>query len=298
MASPTRALQHGVVFVYRGGPGGLSPVPSWTLFGTGGALDSFGSSLVATYLNGDSYPDLVIGEARNILFGGNSTGRVHVFLGGPSGYTAAADTVLLGPSGPQLSFGLQVTNVGDINLDGYGDFAVGEPLADGSTGKAWVYLGTHDGVDEIPGLQLDPPAGSVGGFFGWSQAGGGDADRDGFADLVVGETDASNYEGRAHLYFGPFWVWPGSASNPVVLAPDQTVQGTHVGEAYFGQEMSFVGDLDGNRADELVVGAPWADGVGRVYTFEGTVPGAVSATPKQTLLSPLTRGRFGLYLSR
>lgn len=46
------------------------------------------------------------------------------------------------------------------------------------------------------------------------------------------------------------------------------------------------------------MGAPRADGVGRVYTFEGTTPGAVNATPKQTLLSPLPRGNFGLNLSR
>lgn len=298
VASPSRTQQHGVVFVYRGGPSGLSTLPSWTLYGTGGTYDSFGSSMIATYLDGDCYPDLVIGEARNILFGGNSTGRVHVFLGSPSGPAAAADQVLLGPSGPQVSFGLQVTNVGDINLDGHGDFAVGEPLVDNYTGTAWVYLGTEGGVDDVPGLELAAPAGSAGGYFGWSQAGGGDVDRDGFADIAVGETDASSYEGRAHLYFGPFWVWPGSPSNPVLLTPDQTIQGTHTGEAYFGQEMSFVGDIDGNRADDLVVGAPWANTVGRVYTFEGTTPGAVGASPKQTLLSPLTVGRFGQYLSR
>ncbi|MEQ1565104.1 MAG: VCBS repeat-containing protein [Myxococcota bacterium] len=298
VASPTQALQNGVAFVYRGGPGGLETLPTWTLYGTGGTRDNFGSSMISTHLNFDCWPDLVIGEARNILFGGNSTGRVHVFLGGPTGYASTADQVLLGPSGPLNSFGLQVTNVGDINLDGHGDFAVGEPLVNGFTGTAWVYLGTDTGVDEVPGLQLDPPAGSAGGFFGWSQAGGGDADRDGFADIAVGETDASNYEGRAHVYFGPFWVWPGSASNPVVVTPDQTLAGTHTGEAYFGQEMSFVGDLDGNRSDELIVGAPWADVRGRVYTFEGTTPGAVGAAPKQTFASTLTTGRFGLSLAR
>jgi hypothetical protein len=77
-----------------------------------------------------------------------------------------------------------------------------------------------------------------------------------------------------------------------VLEPDQTLQGTHTGKGFFGQDLGFVGDIDGDRTDELLIGAPQADGNGRVYVFEGTGSAAV-----QTLVSPVVAGRFGHSLS-
>jgi hypothetical protein len=293
MATHVSSTQDGVAFVYRGGPSGVGSVPDYTLYGTGGFLDNFGSSLAATFLDLDPYPDLVIGEARNFLYGGSSTGRVHVFLGGPGALDTTADYVIEGPSGPALGFGLRVSPVGDINLDGCGDFGVAEPLADGFTGKAYVYLGTWDGLDETPGLELHTSPGTTGGFFGWSLAGGGDLDRDGLADLVVGETDAVGLQGDVQVYYGLQWAWPGDPSNPQVIEPDQTLQGTHTGEGFFGQDVAFVGDIDRDRTDEVLIGASSADGGdGRVYVFEGT-----GSAPLQTLLSPLAGGGFGLSVS-
>lgn len=298
IATRTQSTQDGAVFVYRGGPAGLESVPSTTLLGSGGFLDNFGASMAATYLNFDPYPDLIVGEVRDPLYGGSSTGRVHVFLGGPGPLDPTADAVLLGPSGPGQAFGLQVANVGDVNLDGLGDFAVSEPLTDGATGRAYVYFGTPSGVDPVPGLQLEPPAGNAGGYFSWGLGGGGDINRDGLADLAVGETDAQNLSGEAHLYFGPFLVSPGAPGNPVVLTPDQTLTGTHAGDGFFGQSVAFVGDADDDLVDELLVGAPAADaGSGRVYSFEGTSPGNVPAAPEQTLLSPVPGGGMGLSIS-
>jgi hypothetical protein len=293
MATHLSSTQDGAVFVYRGGPSGVAATPAYTLLGSGGFLDNFGSSMAATFLDFDPYPDLIVGESRNLLFGGSSTGRVHVFLGGPGPLDTVADYVLEGPSGPGLGFGLQVRPVGDINLDGYGDFGVGEPVADDFTGKAYVYLGTADGLDETPGLELHTVPGNTGGFFSWSLAGGGDLDRDGLADLVVGETDAQDLLGEAQVYYGLQWTWPGDPSNPQVIEPDQTLQGTHTDQGFFGQDIAFVGDIDRDRTDEVLISASAADnGDGRVYSFEGT-----SGAPLQTLLSPVAGGGFGLSIS-
>ena len=298
IATTVTETQDGAVYLYRGGPGGLETTPSATLLGAGGFLDNFGTSMISTYLNADPYPDFVIGEARFFSFGGSSRGRVHVFLGGPSGPAATADVVIEGPSGPALGFGLSVANVGDLNLDGRGDFAVGEPLLNDATGRAYVYLGTSTGVDVTPGLQLEAPEGNTGGFFGWDLAGGGDVDRNGFADLVVGETDAQDLRGEAHLYYGPLWpVRAFGQDNPVVVtSPDQTIMGTHTEAGFFGQDIAFVGDADGNRSDELLIGALAADDFdGRVYVFEGMTSGTVEL--EQTIASPLPGGTFGSLLS-
>lgn len=92
-------------------------------------------------------------------------------------------------------FGLSLTSLGDINLDGYGDFAVGAPY-DGPHGRGAVYI--YHGSKEGPlakasqVIYAEDVAGT--GYlstFGFSVSGGLDLDGNMYPDLAVGAYEAN-----------------------------------------------------------------------------------------------------------
>ena len=44
-------------------------------------------------------------------------------------------------------YGEIITSIGDYNHDGYQDFLVGGRIYNGWQGKAWIYFGGPDGID-------------------------------------------------------------------------------------------------------------------------------------------------------
>ena len=85
-------------------------------------------------------------------------------------------------------FGFSLASLGDIDKDGYGDFAVGAPYggAEGE-GGVYIYRGSRAGVREAPdqviaGTDVRNNIRS----FGFSLAGGTDMDSNLYPDLVVG----------------------------------------------------------------------------------------------------------------
>lgn len=95
----------------------------------------------------------------------------------------------------QGRFGSALTTLGDINLDGFGDFAVGAPY-DGPAGRGavYVYHGSRDGplpkasqviyAEDMPGLK---PLST----FGFSLSGGIDLDGNMYPDLAVGAYESN-----------------------------------------------------------------------------------------------------------
>lgn len=92
-------------------------------------------------------------------------------------------------------FGLSVAALGDVNQDGFGDFAVGAPY-DGPKGRGAVYI--YHGSSNGPLLKASQVihAEDITGAehlstFGFSIAGGIDLDGNRYPDMVVGAYESN-----------------------------------------------------------------------------------------------------------
>src|SRR5262249_46305414 len=138
----------GQVFVYFGGANGISSLARpVTVTGSGPGAE-FGSSVAsAGDINGDGHADVIVGACGGCV---NQTAPAggHADIYGASGSVEGA--MLLWSSaeegiwanGPTY-YGLAVAGVGDVNGDGYSDFAVASNI-DASTnahGQVYLHLG-------------------------------------------------------------------------------------------------------------------------------------------------------------
>ena len=169
---------------------------------------------------------------------------------------------ILGETGGEQS-GRAVASVGDVNKDGWGDFAVGSELYSPTNklyaGRVTLYSGrngrllwTKTGIG-----QRD--------FLGCSVAGAGDVNKDGHADVVVGargvDKSAAFDVGSAIVYSGRdgsvLWQWFGDSLSDA-----------------FGSSVSGAGDVNKDGYADVAVGAPSDDNnqrgdSGMVRVFSG-----------------------------
>ncbi len=253
----------GAVYVYRGGPD-LDNLADFTFFAET-AEDQLGASVaMAGDVNGDGADDIVVGAD---LSGANGTqsGRAYVYFGG-LGADGIPDLVMTGEAALD-HFGEAVAGVGDLNGDGFDDFAVGAAGSDASgnlAGRAYVYLGGAE-PDTSADLVLDGWTAATN--FGCSVAGAGDVDGDGYDDFLVGAygDDISGLNGgAAYLYRG------GARLDGVA---DLVLEAEVPGDG-FGITVSGGRDFNGDGYDDMVVGAGDNDaggsGSGRVYVYFGS----------------------------
>lgn len=157
----------------------------------------FGYSMAAADLNGDGYDEIIVGapiysDSERDL---QEIGRVYIFRNNGGDISDTNPIVLSGDEMPRARFGSSVVNIGDVNDDGYEDFAVGAPyqeLMDGNSGKVFIYYGSPDftgssanqtiSASDVALTTRQPRLRT----FGWSLTSGVDVDKNEYLDLLVG----------------------------------------------------------------------------------------------------------------
>jgi hypothetical protein len=155
-------------------------------------------------VNGDGYADVIVGA---IFYDNSPTdeGAAFLYFGGAGAFNTTADAQLESNQADSR-MGVSVAGAGDVNGDGYADVIVGADLYDsGQTfeGAAFLYFGSDGAFNTTADAQLE--SNQVGAVMGFSVAGAGDVNGDGYADVIVGATgynNGQNGEGAAFLYFG------------------------------------------------------------------------------------------------
>ncbi|XP_053083077.1 integrin alpha-7 isoform X1 [Pangasianodon hypophthalmus] len=155
-------------------------VPEFILWGEELA-SSFGYSVSTTDLNQDGWTDIIVGAPNFFDRKAEIGGAVYVFLN-PAGHWEEARPIRLNGTYDSM-FGMTVSAAGDLDLDGYADFAVGAPF-DGQ-GKVFIFRGSAEGIDTKPSQVLDGLNAGV-SRFGYSISGGLDIDGNLYPDLAVG----------------------------------------------------------------------------------------------------------------
>ncbi|XP_062410862.1 integrin alpha-2-like [Sardina pilchardus] len=147
----------------------------------------FGSVMCPLDVNRDGVTDvLLVGAPMFMSEDKKETGKVYVFS--ITNGILSDQGFLVGPSAVENArFGMAISAVPDLNLDGFSDVVVGAPLEDNSHGVIYVYFGDKTTVrlqhsQRITGLKVDPAL----QYFGRSLDGSGDLNGDAIPDISVG----------------------------------------------------------------------------------------------------------------
>jgi hypothetical protein len=211
-------------------------------------------------LDGDGLGDLAIGAPGRT----GLAGAVYVTYTPGSGYVSlsTADLRIDGETASYLGSSVAISS--DMDGDGRGELLMGAREYSGGTGRAYIaYGGSSLSLAVDADVFIDGSA--AGDYLGSAVCGPGDVDVDGGADLLVGAYGTAG-GGAAYLFTGTLTGALTTADAAAVLAPA-------AGTALFGSALLCPGDLDGDGASDLVVGAP-ADatagaGAGAIYLFLG-----------------------------
>ncbi|KAM7370993.1 hypothetical protein PAMP_010499 [Pampus punctatissimus] len=147
----------------------------------------FGNSLAITDLNNDNWNDLIVGAPFYFDRMKDQGGAVYIYMNENGSFQKTPTTVLKGPA--NSAFGFAVAAIGDINQDGFQDFAVGAPFH--NTGKVYIWMGSTKGISQEPSQVIEGKSVGNGAFrtFGYSINGGMDMDDNRYPDVLVGSLD-------------------------------------------------------------------------------------------------------------
>ena len=234
-------------------------------------------------VNDDTYDDILLG-AEWYTETKAKEGAAFLYLGGPSGIASGdpsnANSKLYGDQ-VDAELGAHVAAAGDVNADGYDDIVLGIPFYDAplvDEGAALLYLGSASGIPSggpsVASAILE--GNQAGARFGESAASAGDANDDGFGDLLVGASryDAGNTdEGVAFLFLGSASGITSAGATDASQRLEENQQGS-----YFGSTAAPAGDVNRDGYGDALIGtAFWRnpdDGDGAFFVYLGGAPAA------------------------
>ncbi|MBK8552535.1 MAG: FG-GAP repeat protein [Ignavibacteria bacterium] len=212
------------------------------------SFGNLGNSVSGTGdINGDNFDDVIISSFPMM---GNAKG--YIYFGGSVMNNVADLTVSSNASSD--GFGAAVSGIGDINADGYKDFAVGATF-NSSIGKVTVYYG-----GSIPDTIADQSVIGEGGNFGASVSDAGDVNDDGYSDFIAGAPYYSSAKGRVYLFKNNL---TGSDVADMRLLGETA-------DSQFGFSVSDAGDVNSDGYPDFITGAyRYSSFKGRAYIYFG-----------------------------
>ena len=276
--------KEGGAFLFPGSPTG--PVSSATWSFESDQADAHLGWVVASAgdVNGDGFDDILVG-APNFDTTAFDAGRAYLFLGSANGVSSSPFLTIEGDQGNWVlgeELGYSVAGLGDVNGDGFDDFAVGAPFYANNQrreGRVLVFYGAANGPTATPSLQIEGNKRYL--SFGHSLTGAGDVNGDGFADVLITARDIS-----VSLYLG-------SASG---LQTTATWTSAGPPGSYYGDALASAGDINGDGLADVVLGAPYSSGTesreGQALVYLGTSTG-LTQSPVWTMESGQANALFG-----
>ncbi len=205
-----------------------------------------GSAYAIGDVNGDGYSDLMIitGDTTyspiypycEIILGGKELDTIPKFTYFPPYYWDMG-----------LSDGIYP--LGDLNHDGYNDFAIASPYNwyDG-LGRVYIFKGGKTLID-TPWIVLKTTIGTETHFFGTSVLGIGDYNGDGYDDFLITDPTLPEDSDKVYLYLGN--------KDSIISTPNKTF-----GPYKDFTEVKPAGDIDGDGKKDFIISA---DDTVRIY---------------------------------
>lgn len=239
----------------------FSNLATWT-----GEAPGAGSALGMGDVNGDGLADVVVGDHESSV--------AYLVLGSATPVDlqlADADAVFIGEDADDQA-GYSVDASADVDADGYRDILFGAP-GNGAvyvqSGAAYLLRGSATPIDvALAAADTTWRGETKSDRAGYSVASAGDADADGFTDLLIGAygSDEHAYNGgSAYLIYGTS-VLSGTAS---LSTWDAQISGASTNGSV-GEGLAGVGDVNGDGFGDVAVGAPSESASsGMAYYFWG-----------------------------
>ena len=240
----------------------------------------FGVGYPAVYdIDNDGYDDIILGAHTS----SNKTGRAYLYYGNKKELMDTSYDLIFKPENSGERFFGYIIKCGDVDNDGFGDIVIGRPGR--GRGRAFFYYGASksntdakaDVVFEVKSERFGCGITCV------------DQNRDGYDDIVMG-APGYNKPGRAYLFYG-------SSKRTLDTDPDIVLDGEVEG-SYYGFLQEVCGDIDGDKVNDIVIGAYYyQQQVGRVYVYWGNELAGPNPKPGRILTGENPGDEFGIGLA-
>lgn len=253
-----------------------------TLFQGAAANDRLGTRLAsAGDVDADGRPDLIISTRADGV--GDRPGSVYLFASPTSGFvnaTAATATITSTTVGD--GFGQGLAALGDMNGDGYGDFAVGAPgggggLAGLDSPSVLIFSGPMSGSASALTAEATFAALNATDELGYRLGGSPDRTGDGAVELLVAAPGADvgpgDRAGKVYLLSGP-WRRAEQITDAVAVFTGESPNSELGRGAVAG-----LGDVDGDGLGDVLLSSPVVQvagaKVGAAYVFTRPASGQI-----------------------
>lgn len=243
-------------------------------------------------IDADGFADIVVGAPYHD-HDAEDAGAAFIYRGAPDGGVELLGTLHSGANWDftELWFGHDVSALGDLDGDAFGDIAVGAPHYDDNRngvreGRAFVFRGGSWTEQGDPGFvyTIESPSPEDSGHLGHVVSTAGDVNGDGHPALIIGAPIYGTPDNGAVMILD----W--SDDDPYVRESAFLTNPSMQEDGLFGYEVAGLGDIDGDGYDDIAVGAVEQDGTaaraGSVFIYHGSASGLDSDAGYLELQNP------------